>query len=81
MAALEEHEDFMGEFLSKKGNTIEDLADVLQATYPEQRGFSSIEVSNAFLKKKGLNRGIVSNEQLNDAVRVAVFEVVVTIYI
>jgi hypothetical protein len=55
MAALEEHEDFMGEFLSKKGNTIEDLADVLQATYPEQRGFSSIEVSSAFVKKKGLN--------------------------
>jgi hypothetical protein len=31
----------MGEFLSKMGNAIEDIADVLQTTYPEQRGFSS----------------------------------------
>jgi hypothetical protein len=77
MAALEEHKGFMGEFLSKKGNTIEDLADVLQATYPEQRGFSSRSIKR-FCKEKGIKRrGIVSNKQRNDAVRVAVSEVVV----
>ena len=63
MAALEEHESFMREFLSKKENT---LADVLKTTYPDQRVFSSRSI-----KEKGIKcRGIFSNEQLDDAVRV-----------
>jgi hypothetical protein len=44
--------------LSKKGNTIgiviEDLADVLQTTYPEQQGFNSRFIKR-FCKEKGLN--------------------------
>ena len=50
--ALEEHESFIREFLSRKENTVEDLADVLETTYCEQRGFKA---SNVFVKKKGLN--------------------------
>ena len=49
MAAFEEHESFMGEFLSRKENT---LADVLKTTYPEQWAFSS---RSQVSKKKGLN--------------------------
>jgi hypothetical protein len=57
--------------LSKKGNTIEDLADVLKTTYPEQRGFSSRSITEKrFCREKGIKRrGIVSNVQLDDAVR------------
>ena len=57
--------------MSKKGNTIEDLADVLQTTYPEQRGFSSRSITEKrFCREKGIKRrGIVSNVQLDDAVR------------
>ena len=55
MAALEEHERFIREFLSKKENTVEDLADVLETTYSILSNEASIpEVSNVFLKKKGL---------------------------
>jgi hypothetical protein len=66
MAALEEHEGFMGEFLSKKRNTIEDLADVLQATYPCRAArFQFYRSIKRFCKEKGIKRrGIVSNEQL-----------------
>ena len=71
MAALEEHERFIREFLSQKENTVEDLADVLETTYSEQRGFK------CFFKEKGIKcRGVASNEQLDHAVRVAVSDVV-----
>ena len=63
------------EFVSRKENTVEDLADVLETTYPEQRGFSSRSIKR-FCKEKGITcRGIVSNTQLDDAVRVAVSDV------
>lgn len=39
-AALDEHEGFIRPFLSKKRNTIDDLAAVLQTTYLEQRDLS-----------------------------------------
>jgi hypothetical protein len=54
-----------------------------QLTYPEQRGFSSRSIKR-FCKEKGIKRGrreIASNEQLDDAVRVAVSEVVVGVNI
>ena len=54
MAALEEHESFIREFLSRKENTIDDLADVLKTTYPEQRRFSARSIKR-FCKEKGLN--------------------------
>ena len=73
MAALEEHERFMTEFLSQKENTV---ADILETTYSEQRGFNSRSIK-CFFKKRGIKcRGIASNEQLDHAVRVAVFDVV-----
>ena len=76
MAALEEHERFIREFLSQKENTVEDLADVLETTYSEQRGFNSRSIK-CFFKEKGIKcRGIASNEQLDHAVRVAVSDVV-----
>ena len=76
MAALEEHERFIREFLSQKENTVEDLADVLETTYSEQRGFNSRSMK-CFFKEKGIKcRGIASNEQLNHAVRAAVSDVV-----
>ena len=75
MAALEEHESFIREFLSRKENTVEDLADVLETTYPEQRRFSSGSIKR-FCKEKGIKcGGIVSNVQLDGAVRVAVSDV------
>ena len=51
MAALEGHEGFTREFLPKKGNTIDDLAEVLKTTYPEQQGFSPRSI-NRFLKER-----------------------------
>ena len=70
MAALEENERFIREFLSQKENT-KDLADVLETTYSEQRGFNSRSIK-CFFKEKGIKcRGIASNEQLDHAVRVA----------
>ena len=66
-------EDFIREFLARKENTTEDLSNVLQTMYPEQRGFSSRTVKR-FLKEKGIKRkGIVSDEQPDDDVRDAVF--------
>ena len=38
-------------FLSQKENTAEDLADVLETTYPEQRGFSFRSIKR-FCKEK-----------------------------
>ncbi len=68
-------EDFIREFLARKENTTEDLSNVLQTMYPEQRGFSSRTVKR-FLKEKGIKRkGIVSDEQLDDDLRDAVSEV------
>jgi ribosomal protein L7Ae-like RNA K-turn-binding protein len=53
----------------------------LQTTYPEQRGFSS-RIIKRFCREKEIKRWwIVSNKQLNDAVGVAVSEVVVGINI
>ena len=76
MAALEEDERFIREFLSQKENTVEDLADVLETTYSEQRGFNSRSIK-CFFKEKGIKcRGIASNEQLDHAVRVAGSDVV-----
>ena len=72
----EEHERFIREFLSQNENTVEDLADVLETTYSEQRGFNSRSIK-CFFKEKGIKcRGIASNEQLDHAVRVAVSDVV-----
>ena len=42
------------EFVSRKENTVEDLADVLETTYPEQRGFSSRSIKR-FCEEKGLH--------------------------
>ncbi len=68
-------EDFIREFLARKENTTEDLSNVLQTMYPEQRSFSSRTIE-LFLKEKGIKRkGIVSDEQLDDDVRDAVTEV------
>ena len=76
MAALEEHERFIRKFLSQKENTVEDLADVSETTYSEQRDFNSTSIK-CFFKEKGIKcRGIASNEQLDHAVRVAVSDVV-----
>ena len=75
MAALEEDGRFIRELLSQKENTVEDLADVLETTYSEQRGFNSRSIK--CFKEKGIKcRGIASNEQLDHAVRVAVSDVV-----
>ena len=72
MAALEEHEGFIREFLSKKGNKIDDLAEVLKTTYPEQRGFSPRNIKR-FLKDKEIKtKGIVWNEQLDHEVHVII---------
>ena len=61
--------------MARKENTTEDLSNVLQTMYPEQRGFSSRTVKR-FLQEKGIKRkGIVSDEQLDDDVRDAVSEV------
>jgi hypothetical protein len=46
----------MGEFLLKKGNTIEDIVDVLQTTYPEQRGFSSRIIKRFCREKRDYKR-------------------------
>ena len=60
----------------KKTLHAEDLADVLETTYSEQRGFNSRSIK-CFIKEKGIEcRGIASNEQLDHAVRVAVSDVV-----
>ena len=76
MATLEEHERFIREFLSQKENTV---ADILETTYSEQRGFNSRSIK-CFFKKRGIKcRGIASNEQLDHAVRVAVSDVVFTV--
>ena len=75
MAALEEDERFIRELLSQKENTVEDLADVLETTYSEQRGFNSRSIK-CFKEKEIKCRGIASNEQLDHAVRVAVSDVV-----
>ena len=76
MAALEEHERFIREFLSQKENTV---TDILETTYSEQRGFNSRSIK-CFFKKRGIKcRGIASNEQLDHAVRVAVSDVVFTV--
>ena len=74
MAALEEDERFIRELLSQKENTVEDLADVLETTYSEQRGFNSRSIK-CFKEKEIKCRGIASNE-LDHAVRVAVSDVV-----
>lgn len=75
MVALEENENFIREFLSLKENTIEDLSEALQATYPGQRGFSARSIKR-FCKEKGIRqRGIVSDEELDVHVRAAVSEV------
>ena len=75
MAALQENENFIREFLSLKENTIEDLSETLQATYPGQRGFSARSIKR-FCKEKGIRqRGIVSDEELDVYVRAAVSEV------
>ena len=79
MAALEQYEGFIREFLSIEGNTIDDLADVLKITYPEQRGFSPRSIKR-FCKDKGIKRkGIVPDEQLDRELQVAVSEVVLEI--
>ena len=80
MAALEEHKDFVREFLSIEGSTIDDIADVLKITYPEQRGFSPRSIKH-FCKDKGIKRkGIVGpDEQLDRELQVAVSEVVLEI--
>ena len=79
MAALEQYEGFIREFLSIEGNTIDDLADVLKITYPEQRGFSPRSIKH-FCKDKGIKRkGIVPDEQLDRELQVAVSEVVLEI--
>ena len=63
--------------MSKKENTAEDLSDILQTNYPEVRGFSSHSIKR-FCQEKGIRRrGIVSDEQLDGAVRVAVSEVII----
>lgn len=41
MTALQEHEQFVQNFLSKKENTICDFSDIVQEKYPEQRGCSA----------------------------------------
>ena len=72
MAALKEHEGFIREFLSKEGNTIDDLAEVLKTKYQEQRGFSPRSIKR-FLKDKEIKtKGIVSNEQLDHKVHVII---------
>ena len=76
MAALEEDARFIRELLSQKENTVEDLADVLETTYSEQRGFNSRSIKCFFKEKEIKCRGIASNEQLDHAVRVAVSDVV-----
>ena len=75
MAALEEHEQFIRSFLSQRENTLEDLSDALMAAYPEQRGFSVRSIKR-FCKDNGIRkRGLVSDERLDDAVKIAVSEV------
>ena len=53
MAALEDHENFIREFLGKKESTFEELCEYLQATYPG--GVLVAEVLNVFAVREALN--------------------------
>ena len=65
MAALQEHEQFVQNFLSKKENTICDLSDIVQEKYPEERGFSARAIKR-FCQERGIRkREILSDEQLD----------------
>ena len=75
MAALEEHEQFVKYFLSKKENTISDLSDILQERYPEQRGFSARGIKRFCQERAIRQREVLSDEQLDNVVKVAVSEV------
>ena len=56
-------------------NTICDLSDILQERYPEQRGFS-IHSIKSFCEEKGIRqRGLLSDEQLDNVVKLVVSEV------
>ena len=72
MTALEENEEFVENLLFQKENTICDLSDILQQQYPGQRGFSERSIKR-FCKEKGIRqRGMISKEQLDNVVKVAV---------
>ena len=75
MAALEDHENFIREFLGKKESTFEELSEYLQATYPGVRGFSCRSIKR-FCSERGIKRrGMVCDEGLDNAVGLAVSEV------
>ena len=75
MAALEEHELFIRSFLSQREKSLEDLSDALMVAYPEQRGFSVRSIKR-FCEDNGIRkRGIVSDERFDDAVKIALSEV------